>query len=763
MAPSAGRARCLSRTPVETIRGFRGMSVLQLIGVVGTGLVRFDTGISQLMVVDAGSGPVLFTVSGSNGGLVSYSLAEGTLPVSVDQAYINFSGTSGLGPTLAVFQSSQGLEILVGGRGNGGVEALDIDTGGNIGTPRDLQGLAPGDPALPLAQQLAGGGRLVLADPQGDGFTIYSVTGAGGLTSPVRVQDTGQTHAADIGVMAAVTVAGADILLVASQTEYGVSAYLTASATPVAGGSVGQAQGLGLMVPTAMETLVVDGTTYAVIASAPGGTGSSGALSVMAVGADGSLTPTDHVLDTQATRFGSVQALASIEVNGRAYIVAGGGDMGISLFNLTPDGQLIHLESLAGSAIAGLDGIVGIEIVQVGSQLQIFVATEGDAGVTVLSVSLGQQGVTLRADQAGQVLAGQGGNDILNGAEGDDQLTGAGGDDILRDGAGEDRLTGGAGADMFVLAADDTRDIILDFTAGQDRINLSSWPMLYDAAALDIRATASGAEIRWRGEVLVVNSADGQSLDPAQVRNAIVLDINRSFVPVEVPPSGPSAGDDILNGTAGDDTIDGLAGADTISGGAGNDRLLGGVGNDLLRGDTGRDRLDGGAGLDRLYGGDQNDRLFGDAGNDRLYGEAGNDDLEGGAGDDILDGGGGNDRAMFAVNVADVEIADLGNGEIRITSSLGVDTVRNVERFAFADVTLTLEELLALAGGGGGGGGGGPISGTEGADTLTGGAGDDVLSGLGGDDTLSGLAGNDRLEGGAGNDSLDGGAGDDTA
>lgn len=78
----------------------------------------------------------------------------------------------------------------------------------------------------------------------------------------------------------------------------------------------------------------------------------------------------------------------------------------------------------------------------------------------------------------------------------------------------------------------------------------------------------------------------------------------------------------------------------------------------------------------------------------------------------------------------------------------GRDTVRNIERLEFTDLTMNV------------------ISGTDANETLNGdvagtGLTHDVLMGFAGNDTLNGLSGNDVLIGGAGNDTLRGGAGDD--
>jgi Ca2+-binding RTX toxin-like protein len=71
------------------------------------------------------------------------------------------------------------------------------------------------------------------------------------------------------------------------------------------------------------------------------------------------------------------------------------------------------------------------------------------------------------------VLSGLQGDDVLNGGAGNDNLSGNRGNDFLRGGAGNDTLTGGAGRDTFVLGAGLGADTIVDFTKGQDSIQLA--------------------------------------------------------------------------------------------------------------------------------------------------------------------------------------------------------------------------------------------------------------------------------------------------
>ncbi|PTT05986.1 calcium-binding protein, partial [Pseudomonas sp. HMWF006] len=77
-------------------------------------------------------------------------------------------------------------------------------------------------------------------------------------------------------------------------------------------------------------------------------------------------------------------------------------------------------------------------------------------------------------------LTGDAGNNVLTGQGSSDTLAGGGGSDTLEGGGNRDTLSGGTGNDVFVFSATGdsgttvlTRDVINDFTQGQDHIDLS--------------------------------------------------------------------------------------------------------------------------------------------------------------------------------------------------------------------------------------------------------------------------------------------------
>jgi Ca2+-binding RTX toxin-like protein len=90
----------------------------------------------------------------------------------------------------------------------------------------------------------------------------------------------------------------------------------------------------------------------------------------------------------------------------------------------------------------------------------------------------------LRAAGGDDLLRGGRGADRLDGGAGGDRLVGGRGDDRLLGARGADEMTGGAGADVFEFrAAHRARDLVGDFEAGRDVIDLSR---------IDARADRSG-------------------------------------------------------------------------------------------------------------------------------------------------------------------------------------------------------------------------------------------------------------------------------
>ena len=79
----------------------------------------------------------------------------------------------------------------------------------------------------------------------------------------------------------------------------------------------------------------------------------------------------------------------------------------------------------------------------------------------------------LNGGKHNDTLFGGIGNDLLNGENGDDILNGGDNDDVLTGGIGNDQLTGGSGNDDFQIVTGFGRDLITDYSAGEDSLKIS--------------------------------------------------------------------------------------------------------------------------------------------------------------------------------------------------------------------------------------------------------------------------------------------------
>lgn len=756
----------------------------QVRGIVATGVGALDSAIGDLEMVANGATAYIYALSGPNGGLVSLRMSENGATAVLDTQFLNPAWAPGIAGDLALIDTGAGLRAVIGATGPTVLGSYSLPANGSIGGFSAYSGFTAPDGRIPALIETSWG--LVVAQPDG-GFSAYTATGPNTLAHQADMPDSPGTLRAGITAFATLEVGTTDILIAASGPEHAITSYRLTPNGPIAADQSGPDDGVGLMVPTALATAEVDGAHFVIVASAQN---AAGALSVFSIGTNGALTPTDHVLDTLDTRFGGVQSIEAIRAGAVTYLVAGGGDDGLSLFALLPGGQLQLLATIEDRHDTTLQNVAAIAGTALGNTLRLLVASQIEPGLTDLAIDISGQGITHVASENGQTFSGGNGDDILIGKAGNDTISGGNGDDIIVDGAGRDVLTGGGGRDLFVLRADGDEDIITDFNPALDRLDLSAWPMLHDPASLTITPTSTGAVVIWRGESLVLRGPGQTTLNPEAVRAAVVRGVNRplDLSNYEFPedtayditgtdgndtllggPGGqtiaPGAGNDTIRSDDGDDTVlgglgvnvihlgagndvfrdlsqslpgdgdvvFGGAGHDVIFTGAGADMIDAGDGNDLVRSGAGNDLVLAGPGDDIVYGGSGWDRIEGGAGNDRLFGGAHRDRLFGDAGDDFLNGGTGDDM-LFGGGGNDTLIGEDGDDVLR--GDAGNDTLR-------------------------GGDGNDTLSGGDDDDMLFGGDGDDTIHGADGDDWLYGGYGMDLMNGGAGNDYLDGGTAGD--
>jgi Ca2+-binding RTX toxin-like protein len=107
------------------------------------------------------------------------------------------------------------------------------------------------------------------------------------------------------------------------------------------------------------------------------------------------------------------------------------------------------------------------------------------------------------------VIIGVVGNNVLRGESGDDTLTGGANSDVLVGGSGTDVLTGDAGDDFFVFNSLVGTDVVEDFVAGDDilQIDMSDIAIGNGDTTIDLGVTISGS-MEWNGDNELVIATD---------------------------------------------------------------------------------------------------------------------------------------------------------------------------------------------------------------------------------------------------------------
>ena len=635
------------------------MPMLSSVTYVSSASALKNSHITDLILHELDGTQVLYATTRLDGVISAWSVA-GTDLSQIDSAAYDLAATVGGRPRLVIINDA----LLTAGA-VGQMALRPLIGSGQIDTPVSLGAATTFLGALGQLTTVAGANGTThvygqITGTNGIGQLLFSDTGtllqSGTTTTPI----VGAITSATIGTTSYVISVGAQDNTLNTWAVYANGGLTGAD-------SIDPENGLWISAPTALGTAIVDGQTYLVL-----GRAGSNSLSVLHMDPTGGLTITDHLLDNRYSRFGGVTTLDVVTVGGHTYVIAGGADDGISVYQLVTGGQLIARAHLADTTTTGIANIAAITSAGDATGITIFVASSSETGITQLRFDIGPAGVNQNASAMGGTLVGTVNFDMLIGGAGADQIDGGAGDDIIYDGENCDLLTGGEGADVFVFASDQTADVIMDFTPGEDLINQSAWADLRSVDQLFFSETNQGLQITYGDETLLLVGSDGITLTPSMLQESDLLGTSRLPQTIIAGFAGPvvtsalpdqpvittfdppisqeeqsldlrgtgcnnylkgADTDDTLWGFAGNDALYGLEGDDQLFGGSGVDAIYGGAGNDILLGGSGRDTnwADGTSTRtqDTLIGGQGDDQLFGQSGADLLSGEQGNDTLTG--------------------------------------------------------------------------------------------------------------------------------------
>ena len=640
-----------------------------VVGTFSDAPLAVVSGITDLTLRAQNGVVTLYAAGRPGGGVLSLNVTNGiTLN---DYVTVPANGTLAAPSRLGIMEINGVTSVVLTGPGGTLIGGYRIEANGSLGAPNVITS-SPTTVVTAQAQMEIGASQFFYTTPQGtNAIVVGQISASGAMTTLQSVSLGPVVTGRDVSDLTTVTV-GAQRMLVATLAArdeidiYAIGADGRLSLLK----TFGVIDGLWVNEPVAMSAVAVAGQTYLVLAS----TGSS-SLTVLRLAASGELTVADHVVDTLDTRFDGVQAIATVAVDGRAFVLAGGADDGVSLFALMPDGRLVLLETVLHAPGLGMKNVTAITAQVMGGGIDVFVSGEG-AGITRLRVDLGALHTAQTGTSGANALTGGVAGDQLSGGAGNDRLSGGAGRDILSDGAGEDVLTGGADADIFVMTADGADDTIMDFEIGVDRIDLSQWGRLYDLSGLTWLPRPDGFAFSFGGEILEVYTANRASVRPGSFNATDFFGLWHltGTVPIGILPPLPNAGDDLFSASGVAETLDGGEGYDIVD----YANATTGVTVDMMSPAAGRGFAAGDAflAIEELRGSGHGDLILGTNGRETLLGMNGNDTLEGRGGTDTLAGGAGND------------VLRPGRGAGSFNGGTGVDTIDYTAAAAAVQINL---------------------------------------------------------------------------
>lgn len=191
-------------------------------------------------------------------------------------------------------------------------------------------------------------------------------------------------------------------------------------------------------------------------------------------------------------------------------------------FTIWDGGGVDAINQSASSISTVIDLREGVDYVSHIGYARIWIAF----GANIENALGGSSADTIQGNSLANSLFGRGGNDTVAGYAGNDEIRGGAGNDLLRGGAGNDRILGGkgddvfyggAGNDTFVMGASSSGDdLIYNFNAAADVIEIPSEIFANAAAAISASSVSGGN--------MVIDLGGGNSLTLVGITTTLVSD-----------------------------------------------------------------------------------------------------------------------------------------------------------------------------------------------------------------------------------------------
>lgn len=472
---------------------------------------RQIAGASDMEIVTVGGTSFLVVSGAVDGGISTYEmLSNGTLIPADDLPNSGSSGTVAVSD-LTVMEVAGKFYILPSGNFDNNQVVYEIGNDGSFAvTDSYSDGTGTYRNWFMTDAATAGGNTYVFGVRWGEaGLFEFDIVGDS-LTNPFLHPDVAGMFLGDVRAIEAATLHGRIFLFVASGVDAGLHSFEVMPDGAIILRDTALASEGGIGGASDLTTIDTGDRKFVILAASE-----TDSLLVYRVSQGGRLQNVESLTDTGETRFADVSDVEAFSYEGRHFVLAAGSDDGLTLMEIDYRGRLKVLETIVDTDTTHLQDITDIELREVGGQMYVYVTSGVESGISTFALELPNGENLIRGTPDEDTLSGTALDDTIFGHGMADLIHGLGGNDRLIDGLGPDELWGDAGADIFEFVPDNRTDRIMDFDIGNDRIDLSGYPSLYNISDLLITSTNNGATIDVDGDLIRIFSDNSQSLNAA--------------------------------------------------------------------------------------------------------------------------------------------------------------------------------------------------------------------------------------------------------
>ncbi len=489
-------------------------------------------GVAGLATARVATGVVLYAAARHESGLSAYALqSDGQVQLVQQVTSAGNRFLRGAGDMLSV-QIDGNAHLVTTAFYQNTVQTYALNTGGKLFSRAPLTDDVIYDPKTDEPGIRGGGDELALFGADSvvsfsfndqphiivgatydGGMTLARLETDGSITPVSTVFDTDESHLAAVDDIAITLLNGQRFVVAVSPGEQGISVYRLGDDGSFAfASSVSTGPDIVLGRLTSVEVVETSGGTYVIVA----GRG-NWPVSTFRLDETGALTLTDRVTGAEAANLFDSYAMTTFTAVGKTFVAIGGDTGGISVFRLSPNGQISLVTEIDHDLPRRTNPTTDLMVEVFGDKIYIIAAGQSGDGFATYRFFPDAVGVEVQGTDSADTIRGGFKSDVLVGLDGDDIIQGKSGADTLLDGGGKDLVWGGPGRDVFEFTADGKQDKLQDFHDGFDLIDLTAAGVDRMSDMTLSQVNAKTVLISYADETLFLKGYAGQDLSAAQI------------------------------------------------------------------------------------------------------------------------------------------------------------------------------------------------------------------------------------------------------